>query len=324
MGENCIYFGKMSGLYQNFDIINIKSNTFASGLVCKRQRQTQDKYVKYTLFIHFMKKTTWMLGAVAILGLTFASCSQDPAEGPEVNGKKGMLMLNLNGKTNFVKTRALNEADYNNVDNYTVVVTDKDGREQLNCKGSEVASRMPLTMSIGSYTVKAFYGEEKAASRDIFYVEGIKTGTIKADQKENIEVVCTPTCGRIVVNFNDEMATYFSDYNVSFTGTEALGSESISWLKDDVEPWYVKLNEGEETISFTITTTTKEEYVNSGNKEQVATKTGTFRLSRNKGYKMNINPSYTPSETGSVDIVITIDESTNDKPVDIEVPVDWI
>ena len=46
--------------------------------------------------------------------------------------------------------------------------------------------------------------------------------------------------------------------------------------------------------------------------------------SRNKGYKMNINPSYTPSEGGSVSIEITIDESTNDKPVDIEVPVDWI
>lgn len=271
-----------------------------------------------------MKKTTWMLGAMAILGLTFASCSQDPAEGSGVDGKQGVLMLSLNGKTNFVKTRALNESSYNNTDNYTVVVTDKDGRERLNCKGSEVASKMPLTMDIGGYTVKAFYGRETAASRDEFYVEGVKSGTIKADQREDIEVVCTPTCGRIMVNFNEEMATYFSDYTVSFSGTEALGSETLAWLKNDVEPWYVKLNEGGETISFTITTTAKDEYVNSSNKEQVATKTGTFRLSRNKGYKMNINPSYTPSEGGSVSIEITIDESTNDKPVDIEVPVDWI
>lgn len=271
-----------------------------------------------------MKKTTWMLGAMAILGLTFASCSQDPAEGPGVDGKQGVLMLSLNGKTNFVTTRALNEADYNNVDNYTVVVTDKDGIEQLNCKGSELPYKMPLTMSIGSYSVKAFYGNETAASRNEFYVEGTSTGTIKADQRESISVLCTPTCGRIIVNFNTDMATYFSDYTVSFSGTQALGSETLAWLKDDVEPWYVKLNEGGETVSFTITTVTKDEYVNSGNKEQTATKTGTFRLERNKGYKMNINPSYTPSEEGSVGIEITIDESTNDKPVDIEVPVDWI
>lgn len=270
-----------------------------------------------------MKKTAWMLGAVAIMGLTFASCSQETADGPGMDGKQGALMLNLNGKTNF-KTRALNESDYNNVDNYTVVVTDKDGREQLNCKGSEVASKMPLLMPIGNYTVKAFYGTEKPASRNEFYVEGVKSGVIMADQKEDIEVVCTPTCGRIIVNFNAEMATYFQDYHVEFSGTEALGEETLAWLKDDIEPWYVKLNPTEETITFTITTVAKDEYVNSSNKEQVATKTGTFRLSRNKGYKMNINPSYTPSDKGSVGIVITIDESTNDKPVDIEVPVDWI
>ncbi len=272
-----------------------------------------------------MKKTTWMFGAIAIMGLTFVSCSQDSIEESGKNDKQGVLMLSLDGKTDFVQvTRALNESDYNNVDNYTVVVTDKNGVEQLNCKGSEVAYNMPLKMEIGGYSIKASYGREHAASRSEFYVEGLLTGTIKADQTEEVEIICTPTCGRLIVNFNAEMATYFSDYNVNFTGTEALGSETLSWLKDDVEPWYVKLNEDGETISFTITTATKDEYVNGSNKEQVATKTGTFRLERNKGYKMNINPSYTPSEEGSVDITITIDESTNDKSVDIEVPVDWI
>lgn len=270
------------------------------------------------------KTTTWMFGAGAFLVLAFASCSQDPVEDSGMNNKQGMLMLNLKGKTNFVQTRAVNESDYNNVDNYTVVVTDKDGNERLNCKGSEVAYKMPLTMAIGGYTIKAFYGTESAASRNEFYVEGVKTGTIKADQKENIEVVCTPTCGRIIVNFSNDMATYFRDYHVSFSGTRALGSETLQWLKDDIEPWYVKLDNGGETVSFTITTVTKDEYVNGGNSDKTATKTGTFRLERNKGYKMSINPAYTPTGGGSVGIEITIDESTNDKPIDIEVPIDWI
>ena len=82
------------------------------------------------------------------------------------------------------------------------------------------------------------------------------------------------------------------------------------------------LKEGGETVSFTISVTPKEEYVN--NQQQGTTKTGTFKLDRNKGYKMNISANYTPTAVGKVDISITIDESTNDKPVDIEVPIEWV
>lgn len=120
------------------------------------------------------------------------------------------------------------------------------------------------------------------------------------------------------------MATYLDDYEVSFTGTEALGTNTISWLKDDTEPWYVQLNEGGETLTFTVTTTTKDAYLNSNNKQKVSTKNGSFTLSRNKAYKLNIKPNYTPTATGNIEIDITIDETTNDKPVDIEVPIEWL
>lgn len=271
-----------------------------------------------------MKKTTWMFGTVLSLGLSLASCSQDSDLGNQAETQQGQLSLILDASTDFLnKTRAVDESRYENVSNYNVVVTDKDGVEKLNCKGHEVASKMPLTMSIGSYTVRAFYGQEHDASRDEFYVLGVAEGSIKAEQQEDVVVKCTPTCGRITVNFAEEMSTYFNDYNVAFSGTEALGANTIMWQKDDTEPWYVKLNISEETISFTITITTKDEYVND-NKQQTATKTGTFKLSRNKAYKMNINPKYTPTITGEVGIEITIDESTNDIPVDIEVPIDWV
>ncbi len=269
-----------------------------------------------------MKKTTFVLGAMSILGLMFASCSQDPVEGAGETGEQGTLMLNLKGKTNFVQVRGLNESDYNNVNNYTVIVTDKNGREHINCLGSEVAAKMPLTLDIGSYTIKAFYGKESTASRNEFYVEGVVNGTIKGEQREVVEVECTPTCGRLIVNFNSEMATYFSDYNVTFYGTEALGGATISWAKNDVEPWYVGLKQGGETISYTINVTAKDEYLTTG-KQQTATVTGTFNLERNKGYKMNVNPSYTPTTEGGMKLSITIDDGTNDIPVEWEIPLDW-
>lgn len=270
-----------------------------------------------------MKKTSWMLGAVLSLGLLLTSCSQDSGFN-QAESQQGQLSLTLHASADFKETRAVNEDSYKNVGNYTVVVLDANNVEKLNCKGYEVASKMPLTMSIGSYTVKAFYGTESAASRNDFYVLGVEQGSIKAEQKENVVVKCTPTCGRIRVNYDSEMATYFDNYEVTFTGTEALGENTISWLKDDTEPWYVQLNENGEKLTFTVTTTAKDAYINGSNKEKVASKTGTFTLNRNKAYKLNIKPNYNPTATGNVEIEITIDESTNDKPVDIEVPIDWL
>jgi hypothetical protein len=118
------------------------------------------------------------------------------------------------------------------------------------------------------------------------------------------------------------MSKYYSDYNVTFSGTEAMGEESIVWAKNDTEPWYVKLNEAGETISFAITATPKDEYVN--NEQQGNVKTGTFTLHRNKAYKMNISPVYTPTGSGDLSIEVTIDDTTEDKEVDIEVPVTWV
>lgn len=271
-----------------------------------------------------MKTCKWMTAMMLCAGFSLSACTSDDGLSSPSETGQGQLMLNLVSGTKFTEdTRAVNENDYKITDKYTVVVIDANNIEKLNCLGSEVASKMPLTMPIGSYTIKAFYGTETHASRNSFYVYGETQGSIKAEQKESVEVNCTPTCGRITVNFDEGMSTYFSDYKVTFKGTEALGETDIDWNKDDTEPWYVKLKggtEGEE-ITFTITTTTKNEYID---KTQEATKTGKFTLKRNYAYKMNVNVTYNPTTQGDLKITVTIDESTNDKPVDIEVPVDWI
>lgn len=270
-----------------------------------------------------------VLGLLLMLGIVLSSCSRVTDFGnTETEGEQGLLSFTLTAETNFANTRAVVESSYKNVEDYTVVVEDRSGMEVLNCKGYDVASKMPLILSVGDYTVRAFYGVEASASRDTFYVCGETQVYIKPNEEESTVVTCTPTCGRVRVEFNEEMPIYFNDYKVDFTGTKALknepidnGSSVFAWDKDDTEPWYVKLEEEGEAISFTITTTTKEEFINV-NQKQVMTKSGTFTLDRNKGYKLKVAPSYTA--TGKVGIAITIDESTNDKPVDVEVPFEWI
>ena len=187
-----------------------------------------------------MKRKEMMLGAALVLGVTLSSCSKISDDFQITGSGQGLLSLTLGAQAEFPEKRTTNrvvsETTFENTDNYTVVVTDRDGVEKLRCKGSELSSKMPLILNMGAYNVQAFYGVEHNASRDNFYVFGEVQGNIKAEQKEEIEVVCTPTCGRIVVNFDANMKNFFSDYKVEFGGTQALGSETIEWLKDDTEP----------------------------------------------------------------------------------------
>ena len=269
--------------------------------------------------------------AVVLLcaGFGFSACTSDEGLNNPTEAGHGQLTLNLLSGTSFKEeTRALDEASFSNTDNYTVVVKDKDGYVKMDCKGSEIASKMPITLPIGSCTVKAYYGTEAPASRNSFYVLGEWNGSIKGDQRESITLTCEPTCGRIKVDFDADMTTYYSDYDVTFSGTKALGNGTFAWSKNDNDPWYVALDKGGEDINFTINTTTKDEYVNSANQEQTYAYTGKFRLERNKAFKMHVNVEYHPSQGGStsgeVGLTITIDESTNDKNETLEVPVTWI
>lgn len=267
-----------------------------------------------------MNKTKMRLGAVLLLGTMLGACTQTVDLKGKTEEGQGLLSFTLKTSADFATTRAVVESTYANVDNYTIVVTDNYGVERMNCKASEVA---PLTLNVGDYTVKAFYGVEEAASRDTFYVYGETKGYILPDEEEVAVVECTPTCGRIRVEFDEKMDTFFTDYNVEFKGTKALKNDTVRcvWEKNDSLPWYVKLEEEGETISFTITTETNDRYVNTNNQQKKATATGSFELFRNKGYKLKVSPSHTA--TGKLGVTIIIDESTNDKPVGVEVPIEW-
>ncbi len=243
--------------------------------------------------------------------------------------EKGKLTLSLNNGTTFeTATRALSEADYRNTNNYTVqLINTRNNNVLLECKGSEIATNLPKELEIGSYQVKAFYGSESSASRNDFRVEGEASFTIKAKKDTTVTVNCAPTCGKISVAFDSQMATYYDNYSVTFGGTTALGSNTIAWAKADTEPWYVKLGTSAETVTYTVNVTAKEDYAHvdaNGNKQTSGTATGTFQLERNKAHKLTITPNYTAMTEGGLSITITIDESTNDKPTTIEVPVSWI
>lgn len=272
-----------------------------------------------------MKKTILMTClSLGFMGLV-TSCSSSDAEenSPSNDGAKGQLVLNLAASTEFeAATRAVNEDDYLNTSNYTIQVLDADGKKAAECTGKDV--NVPIVLTKGNYTVKAFYGEiGDGASTDKFYVEGTQAVTVEAAKSVSATVNCVAQAAKVTVNFDKEMKKYLSDYNVAFGGSVAMGADkTIVWNKDQTSPIYFQIAEAGEDLDYTINVTCKDDYLLN---PQTGAITGSveksFTVQRNKSYNINVNLNVT--NPGQLELTIEIDESTNDKPITWTVPVEW-
>lgn len=270
-----------------------------------------------------------LMSSALLLTTSCLSETKDLEPRAEASVEKGNLSLNLNTNAEFtLLTRAVNEANYSNTDNYTVEITDSKGNSKFSGTFGTLKTRLPLELDLGSYNITAQFGSEPAngASRDNFLATGSNTFTIQAAKTVETTVNCTPTAGKVLVEFDSSMDTYCDVYDVDFSGTAALGTSTAHWAKGDTAPYYLTLAEAGENVTYTIHFTAKTDYAANVNGEKATngTATGTFKLERNKAKKLVVKTNYTPSTDGGLTVVVEIDESTNDKNVDIEVPVTWI
>ena len=268
--------------------------------------------------------------SMGIAPALFYSCASDDREFELPTSEQyGTLSIDLTNETEFTRDdRALNEETYKNAANYTVrLVNTTNDNVIFECNYNNLNDYLPKTLEIGTYRVEASYGTERAFSRNEFLCKGSTTFSIQAKEEKKVNVSVAPTCGKLSVAFDSEMATYFDDYSVSFGGTKAMSTSTCTWAKADTEPWYVAIDEAGETVNYTISLTTKDDYMHSdanGNTSKQASVKGSFQLQRNKAHKLTVRPNYNPTTEGALSITIIIDESTNDKEYTWEVPVTWI
>lgn len=258
-------------------------------------------------------------GMVSLLlgGLLVTSCQSEDFDGPVQAKGKGTVTLNLNAMSGFeTETKAdVDYTNYKNADNYTVTFTDMGGSE-VSMKYSEWKQVVPYEFSNGSYTVKAYYGEEykdAAASQKGFYVVGSQVIQVESGKETSVSLTCEPTCAKVITEFDATMATYYSDYYVEYTTKKTS-------VKSNDDPWYLLVDEGGETIEAKIVLTPKEGYQTGS----IAELTQKYTLKPNQAWTLKISPNYTATDNkGSVSITITIDETTNDVEIPVVVPSDW-
>lgn len=247
-------------------------------------------------------------------GMLFGSCSSEAGDPTSMSA--GTIHFSVAAPAPFLttKTRAVNEEEYKNTDNYTVQILDS--HDGIVKKGlyKDIKSTT-YQLNNGTYTIKAFYGEESNASQEKFLVTGEAHINVAADDQA-VNVECYPTCGKLRAYFDTTMSKYFSAYSITYE-TEALtqAGAAVYWTQTNTAPWYVKLNPQGEKVKATIHLTRKDD----GTSSQVVREYTDMKP--NQSWTMNIAPL---DDNGSLGITIDIDETTTDIEHDIEVPSDWI
>ena len=275
------------------------------------------------------KNTIFMCLSLGLAGMLTACSFDNKFEDAEVQDAtlKGKLTLSVESGVEFqTGTRAVDENTYLNTDNYTVNIKNNSNVSVFSGTFADLKTQLPKELDNGSYNISASYGTELPASRDNFLATGTDIFTIRGDQTTTVNLVCTPTAGKILVVFDAAMETYCASYKVTFGGTTALGTNTVTWNKGESAPYYLAISENGETVNYTINVTAKTDYapVVNGEKVTVATYTGSFPLQRNHTKKLTVRPNYTPTTDGGLNLDITIDDSVNDKPIEIEVPLSWL
>lgn len=254
-----------------------------------------------------------LLVSLSFAMLTTTSCMME--EDLVAKAGKASIQIDLSTAADFsTETKAVNESDYSNLDNYQIEIWQNETLKKEFPHSERPAS---IELPNGTYTLKAYYGTDAAYSRTGFRMEGSSIFNVEGKDL-TVTCNCYPTVGKLQVIFDANMVTYFSDYQVVYTTSSIMGN-SVTWSKNDLDPWYIKLPQNGETVTATIKLTPKSEYVTNGASTTV---TRTRVLKPTEMWTLEVAPNYT-STNGTLGISISIDTTTEDKTIEIIVPAEW-
>lgn len=232
-------------------------------------------------------------------------------------------MVDLHSDVTFSKsgkteTRALDLTPYKDVRNYTVELKDASG----NVIQSKRYGEMELTQEIepGSYTFRAFYGENVNAAYDKLYVEGSQTFSIEEDNTKSISFTCIPANVKVKIKYSEDFFSYFSDCTVGLQTKHLTSPFKIKKSEIDKD-LFMKADASDEKLNITFELKDKE------GKEIIPEGFGAqeVQIEPRDFLTITVKPKLIEIEGGIISgIQIVIDDAVKEEIIDIILPDDLI
>ncbi|WP_455592132.1 DUF4493 domain-containing protein [Bacteroides sp.] len=263
-----------------------------------------------------MKRLFLIVGMV-ILILGIASCD---SSNDVLSHGVGTLSVGLSATPSFSsKTRAINEDEYRNADNYTVEIQEVGGDMLYN----DLYRNMPMSFDVEAgktYTVKAFYGENVDAGFDKLYMEGNQQFTISNGEQKNLVLSCRPANVKVTVEYTDDFLKYYSDCTVSLQTSHIVVPFVMNMNADANKEAYLKADATGETITILVDGFKDK----SGNLVDMGgALTTTKNVTPKTHVTITVGPEVITVGTGEASFDVSVDTSTEDKDINIEIPEEY-
>ncbi len=271
-----------------------------------------------------MKKYVVMFCAMLAMGALTVSCSSEDEAVTQGTSGQASIMIDLSSDLSY--SRAIDESEYMNTQNYEVSMYkgDEPVFENTLYKELELTQKVDFNTN---YTLTAEYGEDVAYGYDKLYVKGSQTFSVPQGDTKEVSILCKPANAKLILKYaglgdSDKFEDYFQDCQVSVK-TQYMDNAFSMAKADAGKELYLKTGDEGTEVNLSFTITDLEGETATIESEDFET-TKTITLKPGVAYTLTIKPNQVDVDGGKLGMDITVDDGVTEEDVTITVPGDFL
>lgn len=271
-----------------------------------------------------MKTYATMFCAMLAMGALTVSCSSEDEAVSQGASGQASIMIDLSSDLSY--SRAIDESEYMNTQNYKVSMYkgDEPVFENTLYKDLELTQKVDFNTN---YTLTAEYGEDVAYGYDKLYVKGSQTFSVPQGDTKEVSILCKPANAKLILKYaglgdSDKFEDYFQDCQVSVK-TQYMDNAFSMAKADAGNELYLKTGDEGTEVNLSFTITDLEGETATIESEDFET-TKTITLKPGVAYTLTIKPNQVDVDGGKLGMDITVDDGVTEEDVTITVPGDFL
>ena len=271
-----------------------------------------------------MKTYAAMFCAMLAMGALTVSCSSEDEAVSQGASGQASIMIDLSSDLSY--SRAIDESEYMNIQNYEVSMYkgDEPVFENTLYKELELTQKVDFNTN---YTLTAEYGEDVAYGYDKLYVKGSQTFSVPQGDTKEVSILCKPANAKLILKYaglgdSDKFEDYFQDCQVSVK-TQYMDNAFSMAKADAGKELYLKTGDEGTEVNLSFTITDLEGETATIESEDFET-TKTITLKPGVAYTLTIKPNQVDVDGGKLGMDITVDDGVTEEDVTITVPGDFL